>query len=268
MLVSNAGANVIVQSDQPITALEPLNFDNTQGAFQDRLFAQTAAGFQDVSSSAGLSEPSACESVAAADLDNDMDLDVYLVCRGSALNLPNQLLLNDGNANFTPLANAGGATGSTFGRGDTVALADFDRDGFVDILLTNGRGSSPFNTGPDQLFRNLGNGNNWVEIDLQGTQSNRDGIGALVYVTANGKTQLRMQGGGMRRAAQDHKRLHFGLASAQSIDSISVVWPNGDVQDLGGGPINTILTITQPMTSRKGHDRVRGRAIGAATDHR
>ena len=70
-------------------------------------------------------------------------------------------------------------------------MADYDRDGYLDLFVTNGRGAYPFNEGPDQLFRNIGSGNNWLQIDLKGTISNRDGIGARLFATTpDGKTQL------------------------------------------------------------------------------
>ena len=75
---------------------------------------------------------------------------------------------------------AGGAIGTQLGRSDVVAAADYDRDGFLDLFVTNGADpTSPFVAdGPHQLFRNQGNSNYWLEIDLEGVTSNRDGIGS------------------------------------------------------------------------------------------
>jgi hypothetical protein len=54
--------------------------------------------------------------------------------------------------------------------------------------VTNGLGPAPFNEGPTQLFRNLGNSNHWLELDLEGVVSNRDGIGANIFATAGETT--------------------------------------------------------------------------------
>ena len=133
---------------------------------------------------------------------------------------PIRLYVNDGRGVFTELANAGGAAGRTgaavasgAGTSDSVVAADYDRDGFLDLLVTNGLNMRPvYIGGPKQLFHNLGNANSWIEFDLVGTRSNRDGIGAKVYLRSGGVTQYREQNGGYHRWSQNSTRVHFGLA--------------------------------------------------------
>ena len=72
---------------------------------------------------------------------------------------------------FFEQPSGGDATIAAQGIGDKVSVADYDRDGFLDLLVTNGRYPNGFNTGPLQLFRNAGNQNNWIEIDLDGAIS-------------------------------------------------------------------------------------------------
>lgn len=188
----------------------------------------------------------ACHYVAAGDFDNDMDVDIYLVCTGQVRNLANRLLENDGNGNFREIPGAGGAAGSKWGRGDAVAIADFNRDGFLDLFVTNGFGPSPFaEEGPHQLFRNQGNGNHWIEIDLEGTVSNRDGIGTSVVLEAGGVVQTRGQGGGMHRDSQNHQRIHFGLAQHAVADRLTVRWPSGIQQQLEKVQADQILRIKE-----------------------
>ena len=96
------------------------------------------------------------------------------------------------------------------------------------------------------LDRNLGNGNRWIMIDLEGTESNRDGIGAIVRVTAGGVTQMRVQDGGVHHRSQNHSRLHFGLAKNTQIEKITVQWPSGVVQELQSVKANQALRIKEP----------------------
>ena len=117
--------------------------------------------------------------------------------------ISNVLYLNNGNGKFTEVANAGGASGNIgaaiadhAGTSESVVAADYDLDGYLDLLVTNGNNMRPLTlSGPKNLFHNLGGTNGWIEFDLVGTTSNRDGIGSKVYITSGGVTQYREQNG-------------------------------------------------------------------------
>jgi hypothetical protein len=207
-----------------------------------QLFLNNGNGFSDASHALGIDTILEGQySVVSADFDNDMDLDIYAVSTGLASNRPNILYENLGDGTFAVVQNSGGAAGSTEGVGDSVTTVDFDNDGFLDIFLTNGQGPTFFaDDGPYQLFRNQGNGNNWILLNLEGTISNRDGIGAVVTLTAGGVTQVREQNGGMHNFSQNDKRLHFGLADNTLIDSIEIKWPSGQTQVLRNIEVNQI----------------------------
>jgi hypothetical protein len=239
--------DVIVRSQTPIDQVQTLGFEPFREEGVDTLLVRRGDRFSVQSLSGEVGAPTACHSVAAGDFDNDMDVDLYLVCTGPVENIPNRLYENYGKGHFRLVPEAGGAAGSKLGRGDVVAVADYDRDGFLDLFVTNGADpSSPFvDEGPYQLFRNQGNGNHWVQIDLQGTVSNRDGIGASVIVEAGGVVQRRGQGGGMHRFTQDHQRIHFGLGKHQSVDRLTIRWPSGSVQQLQNIAADQILTVRE-----------------------
>jgi hypothetical protein len=238
--------NFTVTTASGISEVFSIGLENSDGARADNLLIQTDGSFIDTSTIAGIDSPTQCGSVIAADLDNDMDVDLYLVCHSPVKNRPNILYENMGDGTFLAVAGAGGAEGSSEGHGDSVAAADYDNDGFIDLFVTNGGAGRPFNNGPSQLFRNTGNNNHWIEIDLEGVTSNRDGIGARVLVTAGGVTQLREQGGGMHHFSQNHQRLHFGLGTATAIDKIDIEWPSGIVQEINNLPADEIVHVIEP----------------------
>jgi hypothetical protein len=213
--------------------------------FEPRLYLNKEMGFIDSSKRIDLSNNINSFSIGAGDFDNDMDVDLYLVCGLGLTNAENILLENLGDAMFKPLIGAGGAGGNLDGIGDAVAVADYDSDGFLDLFVTNGREIDPVPGGPSQLFHNLGNSNHWIEIDLEGTVSSRDGIGARVLLTAGGKTQLRIQDNGVHDRAQNYKRLHFGLGRFESIELIEVYWPSGIVQKLRNIDADQIIKIVE-----------------------
>ena len=122
-------------------------------------------------------------------------------------------------------------------------IADFDRDGDLDILV--GHSSSRcddecYDTFSVRLFENqLGAAGNFVQLHLEGDDANRSAIGARVTVTAGGVTQLReVDGGHGHYGNQDDMTLHFGLGEACSAE-VTVRWPDGDLSEqtftLGGG---------------------------------
>ena len=188
--------------------------------------------------------------VVAGDFDNDMHEDLFVVASNEIGKQENLLLLNRGDGHFDVVPNAGGAAGSLAGVGDSVTTADYDRDGFLDLLVTTGgsMGRSeglPSDGGAYHLYHNIKNSNHWIEIDLEGTKSNRDGIGAVVYVTAGGVTQMRVQDEGVHNGGQNFQRLHFGLAKYNQIDKITIHWPSGTVQELSKVAANQILRIQE-----------------------
>jgi hypothetical protein len=226
-------AYVQVASTEPITGLAFSGASTADRGFPPLLVRNDGSGLA-TQLAAGLDAIVRCQSAVAGDFDNDMDEDLFFACTGGAHNLPNRLYRNNGNGTFTEIARAGGAAGRTgaavgsgSGTSESVVTADYDRDGFLDLLVTNGNNMRPvYRGGPKQLFRNRGNANHWLQLDLEGTVSNRDGIGSRVYVRAGGVTQYREQNGGYHRWSQNFRRLHLGLGDNSRAD-VTVLWPNG-----------------------------------------
>jgi hypothetical protein len=123
------------------------------------------------------------------------------------------------------------------GRG--LATADYDNDGDIDIV-TNNRGDFP------SLLRNDGaNANNWLTVQLVGTKSNRDGIGASLKLTSEGFVQVEQAKGGMSYMSASDSRIHFGLGKRATIASLEITWPSGQIDRLTNVPINQIITAKE-----------------------
>ena len=238
-------ATTLIEATEPISDVETIRFFPSVDLHAN-LLVNRGIGFEPLPMTSGIGLFSDSHSVAAGDFDNDMDIDLYVVRSSTAENLPNHLYENQGDGTFVHLWNIGEAAGSRQGRGQSVTMADYDCDGHLDLFVTNGRGMYPFSEGPDQLFHNLGSDNNWLQIDLEGTFSNRDGIGAKLFATTpDGKTQLRENGGGIHWAQQDQKRIHFGLAQHEKVSELVIHWPSGIVQKLKDIPVNQVLRIVE-----------------------
>jgi enediyne biosynthesis protein E4 len=130
--------------------------------------------------------------------------------------------INDGAAKFVDVAQAVGATDIYDGR--SVALADLWNRGVLDVLVAN-------QGGPLLIYKNtVSPENEWVELALEGTKSNRSAIGARVSLYWNGRQQVQEVSGGSGFAAQNDRRLHFGLGRNPQIEKAVIRWPSGKVQ--------------------------------------
>ena len=238
-------AGMYLDSENSVANLNAVGFDPDAGLRRPGYLVNTGDGFLDRSVSSGFT-PIKCNTAAAGDYDNDMDVDLYLVCGHVPANRPNRLYENRGDGTFVDVPFAGGAEGSAVGLGQNAAVADVDMDGFLDIFVSNGGNvSDAIPNGTDQLFRNKGNANHWIELDLEGTLSNPHGFGARVIAEAGGVKQLR-EVGGMHVFTQDFQRVHFGLAANTNVDRLTVYWPSGVVQELIDLPADSIYKITEP----------------------
>lgn len=157
-----------------------------------------------------------------------------------------QIFGNTGQGQFMDLSDTAGAffKHPIVARG--AAIGDYNNDGAMDILVTS-CGETPV------LLRNDSQAeiqkNNWVKIRLIGTESNRDGIGAKVWVHTRETTQFREVTCGGSYASGSDLTLLFGIGTQEMIESIKVKWQNDLIQTLNfsnaESPVNDIVHITE-----------------------
>jgi hypothetical protein len=120
-----------------------------------------------------------------------------------------------------------------------AAAADIDRDGDLDLVLTN------IDSTPNLLRNDGGNRQAWVSVRLVGTRSNRDAIGARLTLTAGGTTQVREVNPFGSYQSQSSYAVHFGIGEAAAIESLEIRWPSGETETLSDLPVGRFLTITE-----------------------
>ena len=137
---------------------------------------------------------------------------------------------SNGTLQFTDIGMAVGADDIKDTRG--MAVADFDNDGALDIITNTNPGDSgdASKARPALLRNNIGSRRNWLAVELEGTQSNRDAVGAMVTIETGGEKQLRLLSAGSGFASQNSARLYFGLNDKTTIDALTVRWPSGRLE--------------------------------------
>jgi enediyne biosynthesis protein E4 len=130
-----------------------------------------------------------------------------------------------------------GATTPHSSRG--AAFGDFDNDGDQDVLIFN------MNEPPSLLRNDYRGENQWISVKLEGTKSDRAALGAIVRVTASGRTQARAALSQTSYYSHDDLRLHFGLGAAASVETIEVTWPSGRIDSVRDVSANRFVTIKE-----------------------
>ena len=141
---------------------------------------------------------------------------------------------------FRDVSAQGGAALQVDRVGRGLAVADFDNDGNLDVVISN------LNQRP-VLLRNQGvRAGNWITIRAKGKKSNAFGLGATVTVETSEGRQVREINNVASYLSSNDIRLHFGLGAATVIRQIEVVWPSGTHQTLKDVAVNQVLVIEEP----------------------
>ena len=233
------------------------------------LFQNKGGGayFEDISRQTGAGSgtyPNVTWGTGMIDFDNDGHRDIFIACGHLIDNVEqfddtthyqarNIVLRNTGQGKFENVSDqcGDGLLPALSSRG--AAFDDLDNDGRVDVVILNSRREPT-------VLRNVSSPtNHWLQVQLRGTKTNRDGIGARVTVTAGDLTQIDEVHSGRSYQSDFGKRLHFGLGQRRKVDQVRVKWIGGGVdvvQDVGVDRVVMIVegsgkaTAPAPVISR------------------
>jgi hypothetical protein len=185
------------------------------------------------------------------DVDNDGQVDLF-TANGhvypevnrhpqlkTAFKQSNSLYWNRGGGRFENVSPSAGPGLAIVESSRGLAAADLDGDGDLDLLLTNME--APLNL----LLNDGGNRRSWISVELIGTTSNRDAVGARLTLEAGGVRQVREVNPYGSFLSQSDYRTHFGLGAAETVDRLTIDWPSGFSETLEGIAARSGVTITE-----------------------
>jgi hypothetical protein len=184
------------------------------------------------------------------DFDNDSWPDLLLVNGhvypevdkqnlGSSYEEPRILYHNNGNKTFSDISAQAGPGITTVHAGRGLAIGDLWNDGRISAVISN------MNAPPSLLVNQVRSPNHWVGLRLQGTKSNRDGIGARVTVKAGPRLLVDEVRSGSSYDSNNDMRIHFGLGAVAKIEWVQIRWPSGLTEQFDNIPADAIHVLKE-----------------------
>jgi hypothetical protein len=219
------------------------------------LYVNTAEGyFVPATHRAGLgfaTVPMSGWGTGAYDFDNDGNKELFTANSHVSENIdsyshhryrqPNALFRGVGDGRFRDVTAEAGAAMQRPGAHRGCAFGDLDDDGRIDVVV------SVIGEPAEVLYNVTAGGGHWLGLQLQGTKSNRDGIGAAVKLTGeSGRIQYNHATTAVGYASASDKRVHFGLGPDRRAREVEIRWPSGARQVLTNVPADQVLKVEEP----------------------
>ncbi|MFQ5551298.1 MAG: CRTAC1 family protein, partial [Gemmatimonadales bacterium] len=226
------------------------------------LYRAVEHGYRDETNAAGLGavgRPQTGFGTGFFDFDNDGDLDVVVVNGGvargpmstidpndywRAYSEPNFLFENTeetgarAGAHFTDISALAPQLTAQIANSRGLAFGDFDNDGRVDLLVTNGGGRA-------RLLRNTAAAGHWLLVKMLDPALRRDAYGATIAATVGSRTMRRLVAPGYSYQSSNDPRVHFGLGESTVVDELAVTWPDGTVERYTNVAADQIVVLTK-----------------------
>jgi len=207
----------------------------------DQLYHNSTGGSFSMPTFEAVGDVGPAADVVWFDHDLDGNLDLFIARDGA----PGILLENTGSTGAARFINRTGPFSVLPDSSVSVACADYDGDGDLDLYVVN-KGSA------NRLYRNdVNNGNHWLSVTLHGAASVQSGVGARIRTVAGGQARIREAFGPASIMQDGGRTVHFGLGAAAIVDTLTVVWPSGTVTEMTAVVVDQRLVVdeTDPDTA-------------------